>query len=263
MTRRGRKPRMPEVLRPLADAALARVRKMGAVPMVWEMPEDVKSGAQGSRCSGWFLCPYDKQDEDRWYGLIMEIFGTRNEAVAHMFMVQLAALCDKNWQAPGGWHTDEVQMTQLLTIIHDLKPRNTAEAGLAAQLCALHLSAMKLGSAIAQTWSPDPRTVAIMAKTARAYSDGLITMERLKGRANKSRQTIKVEKHTHTHQHIHLEGEAKFGGQAHAKAARAVAELRSLSGPSTGGEVLPGPGRQRQARLPHARGRNGDRGAQG
>ena len=144
-------------------------------------------------------------------------------------------------------------MTQLLVLIHDMRPRNAAEAALAAQLCALHLSMMKLGAAQSHTWGGDPRTVAVMAKTTRAYADGLMTLEKLKGRANRTRQTIKVEKHTHTHQHIHLEGDANFGGQPHAKAAAAVAELRSLSGPNPGGEALQSPCGEKQAGLPNAR----------
>ena len=226
---------MPELLRTLGDAALKQIRKNGAAPMLWEM---AKEGEAGSWGSGWFVCPYAKQDEDRWFGLVMSIFGTRQEVVAHMFMTQLAALCDRNWKAPSGWRTDEVQITQLLVLIHDMRPRNAAEAALAAQLCALHLSMMKLGAAQSHTWGGDPRTVAVMAKTARAYAEGLMTLEKLKGRANRTRQTIKVEKHTHTHQHIHLEGDADFGEQPHAKAAPAIAELRSLPSKNAGGEVV-------------------------
>ena len=83
MLRRGRKPRMPEVLRGLGDAALKQIRKNGAAPMLWEMPKEGEAGSWGS---GWFACPYAKQDEDRWFGLVMSIFGTRQEVVAHMFM---------------------------------------------------------------------------------------------------------------------------------------------------------------------------------
>lgn len=245
-------------MRALGDAALKRVRRNGVGPMVWEIKNEDGRGP----VSGWFSCPYAKEDEDRWMGLIVGIFGVRQEAVAHMFMAQLAALCDRHWKAPRGWHTDEIQMSQLLSIVESLKPRNAAEAALAAQLCALHLSTMKLASSIAHTWGGDGRTAAVMAKTTRAFADGLMALEKLKGRGNKSRQTIKVEKHTHTHQHIHVEREANLGGQAHAKAAGAIAELRSLPGTDTGGESLPLTSGQEQARLPNARRRRGDGGAQ-
>jgi hypothetical protein len=256
MTPRGRKPRMPEVLRALGDAALTRIRKNSAAPMIWEMP---KEGESASWASGWFVCPYAKQDEDRWFGLVMSIFGTRQEVVAHMFMTQLAALCDRNWKAPEGWRTDEVQMTQLLVLIHDMRPRNASEAALAAQLCALHLSMMKLGAAQAHTWGGDARAVAIMAKTSRAYADGLMALEKLKGRANKTRQTIKVEKHTHTHQHIHLEGDEKFGGQPHAKATDLIAKLRSLPSSNEGGEIVRFPSGEGEAGLQDARRRKSRR----
>ena len=92
-----------------------------------------------------------------------------------------------------------------------------------------------------------------MAKTSRAYADGLMTLEKLKGRANKTRQTIKVEKHTHTHQHIHLEGDGKIGGQPHAKATGPITELRSLPSSNAGGEIVPFASGEGEAGLQDAR----------
>lgn len=200
------KPRMPRDFVTQADAAIARHRKRK-----WA-PEIVDAG------DGWD-CPYADEDRDRWWALLFEIFGTRQSAVVHVFFDQLQELTPKRWKAESGWISDEKVMRTLLSVVAALKPRNEAEAAYASQLCALHLSAMKLGEAVGQTWGGDARTIAVLNKTVRAFGDGLLNFQKLQGRVRRSVQVIKVETHRHEHKHVHLEGGSQFGGQPHATGA--------------------------------------------
>src|SRR5918994_2209140 len=133
------KPRMPDEFIAAADAAIAKHRKRKWSPEIRDTGE------------AW-ECPYADEDADRWWALLFEIFGTRQSAVVDVFFSQLQQLAGKNWRANSGWITDEKDMRTLFSIIASLKPRNEAEAAYAAQLCALHMSAMKLGEAIGNSW---------------------------------------------------------------------------------------------------------------
>lgn len=242
---------MPVEFVPEADAAIARHRKRRWVPEVLE------------RENCW-ECPYVDEDKDRWWALVFDILGTRQTAVVDVFWTQLCGLLDKDWQAEkGGWITDEKQIRTLLSMMAAMKPCNEAKAAYAAQLCALHVSAMKLGGAIASTWSPDPRTAAVLNKTVRAYGDGLLNLQRLKGKGRKSVQIIKVETHRHDHKHIHLEGVAKNREQPDATGARVVETSASLPGENAGGQVVPLPSREGQEGLPDARRSAGKRSSKG
>jgi hypothetical protein len=247
----NRKPRMPVEFVAQADAAIARHRKRGWVPDVLE------------RENCW-ECPYSDDDKDRWWALIFEVLGTRQTAVVDVFWTQLCGLLGKDWNADkGGWITDEKQIRTLLAMMSAMKPRNEAEAAYAAQLCALHISAMKLGGANASSWGPDPRTAAVLNKTVRAYGDGLLNLQRLQGKGRKSVQVIKVETHRHDHKHIHLEGVTKNGEQPDATGAKFIETSAPLPGENAGGKVVPLPSREEQEGLSDARRRARKRGAKG
>ena len=179
-----------------------------------------------------FVPPYrSERDKDRWWALFFDALGTRQCAVVTMFIRQLESLVDQCWRDDWQqWTADEEQMIAGFALIQSLKPRNIAEAALAAQLYALHLSNMRLARGANRYQDGDARTTATLARSIRAYGDGLMTMRKLKGKGARSVQVIKVQTHRHNHQHIHLEGGFNNGGQAQAKAADAIAELRSLSG---------------------------------
>ncbi len=234
-----------------ANAAIARHRRRRFVPNVLE------------RENCW-ECPYADEDKDRWWALVFDILGTRQTAVVDVFWTQLCGLLGKAWQAEkGGWITDEKQIRTLLSMMAAMRPHNEAESAYAAQLCALHISAMKLGAAIASTWTPDPRTAAVLNKTVRAYGEGLLNLQRLRGMGQKSVQIIKVETHRHEHKHLHMEGVAKNGEQPDATGTKTVEGSASLPSENAGGRVLPYPSRDGQESLPDARRRAGKRGAKG
>lgn len=240
----------------LAAQADALIERHKARPFMPPMLADKE------RC---FAPPYrSERDKERWWALFFDAIGTRQQAVVTMFIRQMEGLVDNRYRNDWGqWVADEEQMIAGFAFLQSLKPRTIAEAALAAQLYALHLSTMKLGRGLSHQANGDARTAATLARSIRAYGDGLLTMRKLKGKDKRSVQIIKVQTHRHDHQHIHLEGGSINGGQAQAKATSAVAELRSLSCSDSFGEALSIPCGERAARLPDARWSKGDGCAEG
>ena len=176
-----------------------------------------------------------------------------------MFFEQLGALCGSTWSAEWEqWAANEGELRSLFAIVQSLKPRNEAEAAYAAQLAALHFTAMKLARGANRYQDGDARTAAILNKTVRAYGDGLLNMQRLKGKGRKTVQVIKVETHRHDHRHVHIEGgSVENGGQPHTKPADGIAKLCALPSQDPLAAVVPLPCRKGQTSLPDARGRKG------
>jgi hypothetical protein len=197
------KPPMPDVLRPIAEAALARC---------WKRPpgvDVVTSPVQHSHLE-LLTCPYRDEDLDLWMGLVLDAFGTRIASVGQTFLRQLAALCpDVLYEDEERTRTCEESLRQAVCIVHGLKPRNEAEAAHAAQLVALHFAAMKVGKSAARyDWLPLPHANCLAA-LVKAYGDGLERFSRMRGGKRRSiKQTIRVERHTH--QHVHF---AEGGGE--------------------------------------------------
>jgi hypothetical protein len=264
------KPPMPEKLRPLAEDAIRRHQRRSAAPDIVTSPTRQDHHYHLS-------CPYREEDEGLWFALILECFGTRIAEVGQSFMRQLAALCPLVWyEGENESRVDEESLRQALAIVYSLKPRNEAEAALAAQLVAVHFATMKVGkSAGRYDWIPLP-TANCLAALVKAYGNGLLTMEKLRGRTRSTRQTFKVEKHVHHHydeKHVHFAGGGgrKPSGQDHADSelrARArpdsePSDLAALPGPNTGGHVLPVPCGEGEAGLQDARRREEVRCAEG
>jgi hypothetical protein len=243
---------MPRELAVLADAAIQRHHKRKFVPAL--VQDQV----------GWD-CPYAADDESRWWALLFDMFGTRSAATVTMFLDHLSELLEASWNED--WRqwvvADPGNMVALLTMIQSMGVKNEAEAGLAAQLVALHLNAMKLSKGALRSHGGDARSVAILSKAARAYSDGLRSLSELQGKRRSSKQTIRVESHKHVHQHVHFEGGAgENGGQPHAQPpARVVEASATLPSQGSNGEALSIAGSSGQARLSDARRRQGKRSA--
>jgi len=203
------KPAMPAKLRARADRATARLQSRPIAP-------DIELTTNPG---GWdYANPYLDEDEDAWVALLCEAFGTRQEAVAYAFINHLAMLCSVQWtESPRAWRPNEYELRLALAIVQSLDPRNEAEAALAAQAVAVHLSTMKVGRLLGTMTSVDTRTAATLAALAKVYAGQLETMQKLKGRkTSRQRITVSYEKHVHTHQHAHLEGgpAPHSGGQA-------------------------------------------------
>lgn len=246
---------LPKVFRDLGDEAIARHMQRPATPKI-EVDADR---------FGWaFSSPYRKEHEDRWVALLFDAFATRSQAVFQTFTAQLAHLCSDDYDHDSqAWKPDEAELIACIQIVKSLAPRNEAEAAYAAQSCALHFAAMKLGHNIGRTTYPSERTVAVLAKTVRAYGNVLETLHRLRGgKTTRQKITVHHEKHVHTHQHVHLEGGApNSGGQPHGSGeggtdSSALIEhdgRTALPSPDKGGEVVPIRSDAGKAGLLHAR----------
>ena len=209
------KPALPKVLQDLGEKAIARHERRPATPKLKMTMEEGK---------WWFESPYREQDEDYWVALMFDAFGTRSQATFSCFMIQMSQLCSTEWDKESeAWRPDEDELTAAVQIIRSTKPRNEAEACLAAQMVAVHVMQMKLSAqTIRQGWM-EPRSCAIAGKLARTYAMLMETMARLKGKG--SRQRITVKKFAqHEHKHIHLHpGDLENGDRPHGpKRAREV-----------------------------------------
>lgn len=254
-----RKKPLGAVLTQLGDEAIARHKKRSATPEI---------AVTGNR-EGWnFESPYrpDADGKNRWAALLLDAFATRSHRTFAAFLGQLANLCPDTFDHEEKcWKPDEDSLTQAIQIVRSVKPRNEAEAALAAQAVALHFAAMGLGKNIARMSYPDNRTVSSLARASRAYAGALDTLRRLRGKGTKKvKQTIIVrqEKHVHQHQNVHFEagGGVDFGGRPdEATGAGQSAERPALPGPTQAdaGRVVPLPCRERQDSVPRPRRREG------
>ena len=248
------KPRMPDNMASFAKEAVRKHRGRPLPPKV-EMA--------GSEFAPVLLSPYADEDQEPWLALLLQAFGTRSASVATCFVEQLSNLCRRDWDSDAKqWKPSQDEFDAVLAIVSSTKPRNEAQAAFAAQLAALHLAAMRLAKRVTGDALGDDRTVAVLAKTVRAYGDGLATMQRLQGKSRSTRQTIKVEHQRHQHIHYH-EGSKDFGGQAHATGTGVVAPSQSVQGPRAVGRALSLASDAGEASLPDARRRKRDRSTKG
>ena len=213
--------------------------------------------------AGRLRSPYHDSDVDEWEALLFEPFATRSIAVFHVFTTELSKLSPNVWKGEGqGWVPNETDLRAAVQIVRSVRPRNEAEACLAAQMVAVHRMQMKLSAqALSQSW-PEPRTCAIAGKLARAYAMQLETMAKLRGKCIRQRITVrKFSQHEHKHIHLH-QGGHENGNQPHEpKGARAM-QIRSARAPSAGAALpcanpqehaLPLPGNQGEEALPVTR----------
>lgn len=150
------------------------------------------------RKSGWvFDNPYAKHHEAQWYFLLLDAFGTRHGSVLDHFLATIAELVPPGdrWVAHDQrayWYPNEPDFNAVLAIVAAMKPDNEAQAALAAQLAALHLASMRVAKYA--VGSSDPRSAAILAKTSRAYGEGVERIARLQGKVppRETKQTIQV-----------------------------------------------------------------------
>ena len=221
-----RKKPMPEILKRLGAKALAKHERRSATPEIEVASKD----------GHWtFKSPYNDEDLEEWEALLFEAFATRSIAAFHSFTTQLADLCSTGWHGEGkGWLPNQWELRAAIQIVRSTKPRNEAEACLAAQMVAVHLMQMKLSAqALKQSW-PEPRTCAIAGKLARTYALQLETMGKLKGRGSRQRITVrKYSQHEHKHIHLHQEG-GENGNQPHGPRGTAAMEIKAARESSTG-----------------------------
>ena len=241
---------MPEVTRAQAQAALNRYNEFDHTPVAPQIWIERTGNHRG-----WvFKCPYPKEDEEIWHASLFQVFGTRSTRTMDHFLNSLTELVgDNQWdEASQRWIVREDAFQAALNIIYSLDPQNEAQAAYAAQLVALHLSSMKLGAQCSKSYA-DPRTSAILAKTVKAYGDGLERMARLQGKieAKQVNQTITVVYADNRSVHING-GVSQNGGQAQGTAGGATIQSPALPSPSSiNRQSMPVAGSEGEAGLSH------------
>jgi len=180
-------------------------------------------------------------DSGLWMLQLADAFGTRSQAVIATFMRQLEALCGPDhWDEDAKqWRLDENLFSAAIAIVNSVKPRNEMEAALAAQMVAIHLLTMKVSDR-ALRYDCDTRTAATAAKLARAFTEQLEALKRLRQRGRTAKQSITVRKELHQHIHYHR-GEGESDGQPHERGAAPADERPALPSPEPSGEPLPMP----------------------
>ena len=243
----------PEVLEPSIEKARVRTLKRAHAPFM-----ELSIAADGKSRWEW---PFDDNDQ-QWKFLILDAFGTRHADVAAVFVNQLVALCSKgNWSDEHQrWYPDDVELSAMMAIVAAHRPRNEAQAALAAQIAATHLLTMKIAKRVSD-YPYDTRMISAYAKLARTSAAQAEAMMAIKGKRRTSTQAITVthEKHIHHHQHVHVTGGVEDNAnQSHAtvdsRADKNGAGTALLSDDATG-QVVPLRSCEGQAGLPHARGK--------
>ncbi|MGH6697606.1 hypothetical protein [Sphingopyxis sp.] len=143
-------------------------------------------------------------DPALWTLQLADAFGTRSRAVIDFFMSQLREFCGGNiWDEEAQqWRLDETEYSAMLALVNAHRPKNEAQAMIAAQLVGLHILSMKV-TARGIRYPYETRTVTNAAKLATATANLTDAMQGLKGRNRTARQSIKVTKETHYHAHRH------------------------------------------------------------
>jgi hypothetical protein len=248
------KPNMPPVLKELGEKAIRRHEQRSATPAF---------KVELSEGRWWFRSPFSSDADDHWTALMFEAFATRSQATFRTFMIQLADLCSTEWSKESeAWHPNEDELMAAVQVVRSVRPRNEAQACLAAQMVAVHLMQMKLSAQVLNGGYPEPRSCAIAGKLARTYAMQLETMAKLKGKGTRQRITVRKTS-THEHKHIHLhQGDIENGDQPHgprgARAAeiKAIGELEggaALLGAHAAGSAMSVPGNQGEAAMPPPR----------
>lgn len=252
---------LPTYLAGAAVKAADRKERRPATPGVMAEPNDE---------GGYTFCAPWKDDE-RWFDLLADAFGTRSIAVTTTFMNHLKGLCSQSFDHDAErWKPSEMEWNAALAIVNATRPRNELEAMFVAQMVAIHWMQIKhAGYQLSRTsgWM-DPKDAATTSMLSRTFVQQM--SEFRKGRQkprNNVKQTIVVkrESHHHTHQHVHLEGggvsnggqpreprgyrnggNETFGGDA---GAIEHESCPALPGPNATGNVVPMPRNQGEGAL--------------
>lgn len=200
---REREP-MPDWLRPWAEAAAKRKLKRPPSPAIIAEPRGVGDGCQVE-----LISPH--ADEDAWWDMLGDAFGTRSLSVIQTFVSHLSGLTAPSLDRTNEcWKPNEQHLNAALAILHASRPQNEVDAMLAANAVALHWLQMKAASYVLKNNSSfvDTQMAAATARLARAFVHTVEALDRRKRKKRASRQviTVKRETHYHQHKHVHLEG---------------------------------------------------------
>lgn len=231
------KPPAPEQLKAGRSAALARASKRPLSPGVMLEP----AGVDG------YVYTSPHADLELWDLQLADALGTRSQSVMQTFVRQLKGLVSETWDdAANRWKPNETELNAALAFVSSLRPRNEAEAALAAQMVAVHWMQMKMTKQALKYGDINGTDAGIAGKLARTYVMQIEALAKLRGKGSKSSQTIKVSRENHIHYHDHR-GAEKSDGQAHDPNASPVIDSASLPGEESRGQVVRLPSRKRSA----------------
>lgn len=163
--------------------AVTKIRTKAARREVVNPAVALERDADGN-CITWG--PAFKGDDDFFWLLLADTFGTVSSSVINCFMDQLIELSD-------GQRPDQTLLNGAISIIGSYKPKTEGEAMLAAQMVAVHMLTMKAAAYANSTsrWGVPEREARLVFRGARTFAEQTDTMARLKGR--------KGEQHIHVH----------------------------------------------------------------
>lgn len=231
------KPDPPAHLAAGKAAAASRANKRPLSPGIMLEP----NGAKGYT----YTSPHS--DLNLWDLQLADALGTRSQSVMSTFVRQLKGLVAETWDdAADRWKPNETELNAALAFVASIRPRNEAEAALAAQMVAVHWMQMGLTRQAMRYGEVDTATAAVAGKMARTYTFQLEALARLRGKRRTVRQSITVKKELHQHVHYHHDGGAAGNrGQSHGSPASESAERSALPSSQPGGEVVRLPSRAR------------------
>lgn len=187
-------------------------------------------------------------DPGLWELQIADAFGTRSQSVSRTFLRDLKHLCRQQWDEDlQRWKTDETEMNAALAMVADIRPRNTMEAALAAQMVAVHWMQLRLSQQALRNNHVYEADAATAGKLARTFTMQMDSLRALRGRKKTSKQSITVRKELHQHVHYHHHrGDEEDDRQCHGRDAAFADQRGSVSGQEPGGKVVSLPSRSRQ-----------------
>jgi hypothetical protein len=259
-----RKPPVSEALKSLAAEARIRADKRPASPGIVVEPH----GKDGVR----YESPH--RDWEAWELSLADAFGTRSPSAIYTFLNHLCELAPSQWSEKGQrWKPSELELNFSLNFINGIRPKNEAEAALAAQMVAVHFMTMRVaGHNLSHRGWIDPKDAAVAGKLARTFTMQCEAMAKMKGKSSRQRITVrKFAQHEHRHIHLH-QGDLENGGQPHGPRQErrshpeTVVEYErcaALPGPDEEGDPLPVSGPHGPEKVPDTRGRGRRRGADG
>lgn len=199
---------------------------------------------------GW-RCTSPHNDLTLWDLQISDAFGTRSVSVVNVFLKDLKRLARQWWdEDTQRWKADETELNAALAMVADVKPRNSIEAALAAQMVAVHWMQMRVSrDALNRGGMVMEKDAIIASKLARTFTMQLEALRGIKGRKRSTSQKITVRKETHQHVHYHdHRGDEENDPQSQGRTDPQVADIRpALPSPDEGGRVVPMPRRARTA----------------
>lgn len=192
----------------------------------------------------------DGPEAKPWSWLLLDAFGTRNINVVSVFVNYLMDIVGRAWcEDAAEWIPDDRELETLLHVISAHKPKDEAQAAMAAERAVTMLLTMRVGERVAK-YPYDTKTVAAYAKLAVAGAIQTKALSEMQGKRKSSTQKITVKRENHVHYTYAPGGTGKSDDQPHGTngvrkrqdPAEPVGECPSLPCSEPGGQVVLLPG---------------------